>query len=229
MDVDFASLHKVLKDPTRRDIILHLNRKGQLTYTELMNLLEVTNTGKLNYHLKILNDLLQKGEDGKYSLTEKGLLASQLLQKFPERPIEPNRLRVRDALLIGMVGFLLLFAFPLIYFGVGSLVLASFLVFLYELLLPGAVMWWLTTRRAKSHDFYDLLQPPVIPLALIIVALIVMVVSRISFSIIFTAPGSSANQTQSAMMGGTSFVIVGFLPFIGVIITESFYRLSKRL
>jgi hypothetical protein len=229
MDVDFASLHKVLKDPTRRDIVMHLNKKGQLTYTELMNLLEVTNTGKLNYHLKILNDLIQKGEDGKYSLTERGELASQLLQKFPEKPVEPNRLRVRDALLIGIVGFLLLLVFPLIYLAVGSLALASFLAFLYELLLPGAVMWWLTTRRAKSHDFYDLLQPPIVPLALIIVAIVVMVVARIQFSIFFTGPSSSDRQVQVGMMGGTSFLILGFLPFIGVIITESLYILSKRL
>jgi hypothetical protein len=194
-----------------------------------MNLLEVTNTGKLNYHLKILNDLIQKGEDGKYSLTERGQLASQLLQKFPEKPVEPNRLRVRDALLIGIVGFLLLLVFPLISLAAGSLALASFLAFLYELLLPGAVMWWLTTRRAKSHDFYDLLQPPIVPLALIIVAIVVMVVARIQFSIFFTGPSSSDRQVQVGMMGGTSFLILGFLPFIGVIITESLYRLSKRL
>ncbi len=227
MDVDFASLHKVLKDPTRRDIVLYLNKKGQLTYTELMNLLEVTNTGKLNYHLRILNDLIQKGEDGKYSLTERGQLASQLLQKFPEKTVELNHLRVADAMLIGIVGFLLLFAFPLVFLAAGLLT-APFLTSVYELLLPGAVMWWLTTRHAKSHDFYDLLQPPIVPLALIVVALIVMVVARISFLITFTAPSSSANQTQIAMMGGFGFIILGFLPFIGVIITESLYRLSKR-
>ena len=58
MNVDLASLHKILKDETRRRIVQHLNSKGQLTYMELMNLLEITNTGKFNYHLKILADLV---------------------------------------------------------------------------------------------------------------------------------------------------------------------------
>jgi hypothetical protein len=46
-----------------------------------MNSVGITNTGKLNYHLKILGDLIKKDESGKYSLSEKGQLAVQVLQK----------------------------------------------------------------------------------------------------------------------------------------------------
>jgi hypothetical protein len=46
-----------------------------------MNIVGITNTGKLNYHLKILGDLIKKDESGKYSLSEKGQLAVQVLQK----------------------------------------------------------------------------------------------------------------------------------------------------
>jgi predicted transcriptional regulator len=80
----FASLHKVLKDETRRRIVLLLNEKGSLSFTDLMNTLEIDNTGRMNYHLKVLDDLIAKRENGKYALTEKGKLSSQLLLELPE-------------------------------------------------------------------------------------------------------------------------------------------------
>jgi len=80
----FASLHKVLKDETRRRIVLLLNEKGSLSYTDLMNTLEIDNTGRMNYHLKVLDDLIAKRENGQYALTEKGKLSSQLLLELPE-------------------------------------------------------------------------------------------------------------------------------------------------
>lgn len=227
MDVDFASLHKILKDPTRSKIVQHLSSKGQLTYMELMNLLEISNTGKLNYHLKILADLIQKGDDGRYSLTEKGRLASQLLQKFPEKTVEAKPLAMADALLIGIVGFLLLFSFPLIYFPVAGFAVSAFLVSIYEFIVPGAVMWWLTVRRARGHDFYDLLKPPLIPMALVISGIILMALTRTSFSITWSS--SSDTGVQFAMMGFSSFLVMGFLPFVGVLIAESVHRLFKQL
>jgi hypothetical protein len=85
MSTGIASLHKVLKDETRRKIILLLCEKESLSYVDLMKELQVTSTGKMNYHLKILNDLLAKNEAGQYTLTEKGKLASRLLLEFPEK------------------------------------------------------------------------------------------------------------------------------------------------
>jgi hypothetical protein len=38
----------------------------------------------MNYHLKVLGDLLQKNEEGRYLLSEKGRLASRLLLEFPD-------------------------------------------------------------------------------------------------------------------------------------------------
>ena len=83
MSSGLGSLHKILKDDTRRKIILLVNEKGSLSYTDLMDDLEVVSTGLLNYHLKVLDDLLAKNAKGKYILTEKGKLASQLLLEFP--------------------------------------------------------------------------------------------------------------------------------------------------
>ena len=88
MSVDLESLSDVLKHPIRRRIIFVLYKRGRLSYVDLMNLVEVDSTGKFNYHLKILGDLIEKGRNGKYGLTEKGRMIAQLLQKFPEKKVE---------------------------------------------------------------------------------------------------------------------------------------------
>ena len=88
MSVDLESLSDVLKHPIRRRIIFVLYESGRLSYVDLMNLVEVDSTGKFNYHLKILGDLIEKGRNGKYGLTEKGRMIAQLLQKFPEKKVE---------------------------------------------------------------------------------------------------------------------------------------------
>lgn len=83
MSVDLPQLHNVLRDQTRARILDLLNQRGPLAYVELQTLLGIAHTGKLNYHLKILGDLIVKDEQaGKYGLTEKGKLALILMGKF---------------------------------------------------------------------------------------------------------------------------------------------------
>ena len=52
MDSEIASITNILKDKTRRQIILTLHEQGNLSYGDLMKKISVTNTGKMNYHLK---------------------------------------------------------------------------------------------------------------------------------------------------------------------------------
>lgn len=163
---------------------------------------------------------------GRYRLTEKGQIASELLKKFPEKRAEPKPLTMGDALLVGIAGFLMLFAFPLIYLPLAGFLGSFLLVTIYELLVPGGVMWWLTVRRAKSHDFYDLLKPPLIPMSLIIGWIILMTLLDVSFSITL-AMRSDSGQVQFGMMGFMGFLVLGFFPFIGVVIAESLHRLLK--
>jgi DNA-binding transcriptional ArsR family regulator len=85
MNSGIAALHKILKDETRRQILLLLSEKGSVTYTELMGTLGIVSTGTLNYHLKVLGDLVSKNESGQYSLTERGNLASRLLAEYSEK------------------------------------------------------------------------------------------------------------------------------------------------
>jgi DNA-binding transcriptional ArsR family regulator len=90
-----ASLYNILKDETRRKMIHLLNEKGHLSYTDFMRELEISNTGRLNYHLKVLNDLILKREDGQYALSEKGKVAWCLLLEFPEKNTQPSQIKLR--------------------------------------------------------------------------------------------------------------------------------------
>ncbi len=83
MSSTIDSLHKILKDETRRKIILKLNEKDSMTYTDLMESLDIVSTGTLNYHLKVLGDLIEKNDSGQYLLSEKGQLAYKVLTEFP--------------------------------------------------------------------------------------------------------------------------------------------------
>lgn len=101
----------MLSDETRRSILELLAEKGALSYTEIMTVLQITNTGRLNYHLKALANLVTKDEEGKYRLTEQGRLASSLVSSFPER-VTPERkqsaLKVAVAVFLILVGVFLI-------------------------------------------------------------------------------------------------------------------------
>jgi len=99
MNSGISDLHRILKDKTRCQILSLLNDEGSLNYTCLMNQLGITNTGKLNYHLKMLDDLITKKPEGSYLLSEKGKLAVQLLNamsKENRRQILSNRFPVKN-------------------------------------------------------------------------------------------------------------------------------------
>ena len=112
-EVDWSSLHKILSDTTRRSILELLAEKEALSYTEIMALLQVTNTGRLNYHLKALGTLISKDDQGKYHLTERGKLSINLLQTFPERATVKRKkyksgLRIAAAVVLLLAGILLI-------------------------------------------------------------------------------------------------------------------------
>lgn len=103
MSQGIASLHKILKDETRQKIITLLNEKGNLSYSDLMEATDVLSTGLLNYHLKVLGDLLQKNENGLYLLSEKGQLAYKVLTEFPANQPKPVDKRIWAIFTIGSV------------------------------------------------------------------------------------------------------------------------------
>jgi DNA-binding transcriptional ArsR family regulator len=83
MSIDIPRLSKTLNDETRIRILRLLKEKQSRSYSDLMETLGITNTGRLNYHLKVLRDLITKdGLSGAYSLSEKGIVAIDFLDKF---------------------------------------------------------------------------------------------------------------------------------------------------
>lgn len=92
MGVDFGSLSDILRHPIRRKIFLGLSERGSISYVDLMKLVGVKNTGKFNYHLKILGDLIEKDENGKYGLSDTGQMAVEFLQRFAGKETEPIQL-----------------------------------------------------------------------------------------------------------------------------------------
>jgi hypothetical protein len=116
--VDFESLSEVLKNPIRRKIVLFLSGKESVSYVDLMNAVEITNTGKFNYHLKVLGDLIEKDENGKYGLSEKGQLAVQFLQKFDKAKSEETLFETRAfSLFAGFMWLVLVYPFMGLLFG----------------------------------------------------------------------------------------------------------------
>jgi hypothetical protein len=224
--VDLGSLHKILKHPIRRKIVLVLREKQKLSYVDLMNLVEIENTGKFNYHLKILGDLIMKNEEGKYRLTEKGDLASQLLLKFPEKTFKPIPLRGGDAILIGSVGFLLALLNPgywaLTLLGIGFLGV-SFLGLAYALMTPGGVMWLLTVKRTNSNDLYDLFKPPLVTSALFVLMVVVMALLGMKL------PFTNSDQPFVPFMPLPTFITSSVVfSFLGIVISEVIYRAKTQ-
>ena len=116
--MDFESLIEVLKNPIRRKIVLFLSSKESVSYVDLMNAVEIKNTGKFNYHLKVLGDLIEKDEDGKYGLSEKGLSAVQFLQKFDNaESVEPVFETRAFSLFAGFMWLLFVYPFLGLLFG----------------------------------------------------------------------------------------------------------------
>jgi hypothetical protein len=248
MGVDFESFQNVLKHPIRRKIILALSQSESLSYTDLMGAAESANTGKFNYHLKILADLIQKDNNSKYRLTEKGHLAAEFLQTFKDKKAEPSPLRMADALLIGFVGFAVTLANPGFWGFLGAasanikslamLNVFSWLTLGFALIVPGFLMWLLTVRRSHSHDAYDLYKAPFLIFGMLLTLFIVMVVfhgnigTTVAVQAGPTVSGEGWTNTAYTMLSTSLFsvLVCGMMfSFLGVAISEAGSRIKRRL
>jgi hypothetical protein len=112
---------------------------------------KVSNTGRLNYHLKILADFLEEGDDGKYRLTEKGSDVAQLLTNGPTWNLDGNnKTNLQSIVLIITFGFALVLLNLVILENFVDIPLIvslgpSILTTLYGFLVPEAFMCsWVT-------------------------------------------------------------------------------------
>jgi multidrug transporter EmrE-like cation transporter len=153
LSVDISKLHNVLRDRTRTEILELLEQRGSLSYKELQNALQISHTGKLNYHLKVLGDLLVKDEQtGRYELAEKGKIAVTLLSKFQSVTAESD---TSKALTMGLMLVALIAAVVLLSYLTGYIPsLSSMGQTLYGIGWAGAGLLavWLFGQRSPLHS-----------------------------------------------------------------------------
>ena len=74
-----SKILSVLSHPIRRDILNLLSEKGECTFTDLLNALEI-DTGKLSFHLRTLQAFTEQTPAGKYKLNRTGESAVRVIR-----------------------------------------------------------------------------------------------------------------------------------------------------
>ena len=82
---NYDRVFAALKHPVRRQILLFIEGKGEVSFTEIQNNAGLDDTGLLSYHLKELAPLLNQSERGKYSLSEVGVASMALFRKVEKQ------------------------------------------------------------------------------------------------------------------------------------------------
>jgi len=77
----------VLSHALRREILLNLSEKGECSFTDLMNALNV-DTGKLSFHIRSLAAFLEQTDAGKYKLSKVGENAIRLIRDLEAWAVE---------------------------------------------------------------------------------------------------------------------------------------------
>jgi glucose-6-phosphate-specific signal transduction histidine kinase len=131
-----------------------------------MENLEVVSTGLLNYHLKVLGDLLQKDDRGKYILTEKGKVASQLLIQFPyegtlvkmrrwEQKFWKGAIYILVSILVAdlVVYFLGYISLPTLYLSLLGIVPAICVIFVFEHFMRDIISERIRSKHQKINYY----------------------------------------------------------------------------
>jgi uncharacterized RDD family membrane protein YckC/DNA-binding HxlR family transcriptional regulator len=92
MPVDQDNLSRilsVLSHPLRREILLDLSEKGEHSFTDLMNFLNV-DTGKLSFHIRSLVGFIEQTSTGKNRLTKSGENAIRIIRDIENWAVEAD-------------------------------------------------------------------------------------------------------------------------------------------
>lgn len=151
----YNTIFHALKHPIRRRILRQLE-SNPATFTELLDGLGIDN-GLLNYHLNNLNELITKGSDERYRLSDFGT-ATLTLTRRVEEPVRnqnkipfqgtPNQIKAITVLLIIFIGVL-----GYMYIDLGNRY--NFLEIEYETVKHDQEM---ERRRLKSGIVYETLK-----------------------------------------------------------------------
>jgi len=100
MTVDEESVSRILSElshPLRREILLKLDEKLELSFTDLLNTLEV-DTGKLSFHIRRLGGFLEQTPAGKYQLSRLGENAVGFIKDVEAWAVEADMSRKTSVL-----------------------------------------------------------------------------------------------------------------------------------
>jgi uncharacterized RDD family membrane protein YckC len=106
MTVDQESVSRILSElshPLRREILLRLDETSELSFTDLLNLLEV-DTGKLSFHIRSLEGFLEQTPSGKYRLSRLGENAVVFIKDIEAWAVEADVSRKTSVLPVSGLG-----------------------------------------------------------------------------------------------------------------------------
>lgn len=78
---EYDAIFAALKHPVRRQILLLLEQKSEVSFTDIQNAVGINDTGLVSYHLKELAPLVERSTRGKYRLSEVGQTSIVLFRK----------------------------------------------------------------------------------------------------------------------------------------------------
>ncbi|MFQ5758581.1 MAG: helix-turn-helix domain-containing protein [Candidatus Bathyarchaeia archaeon] len=78
---EYDVIFTALKHPLRRRILLLLDEKGEVSFTDIQKTVGLEDTGLMSYHLRELELLVSQSARGRYRLSEIGRISVALLKK----------------------------------------------------------------------------------------------------------------------------------------------------
>ena len=93
-DLDY--ILQAISNKTRRRILKLLSEEAPLTYTKIMQKLDIKDSGTLGFHLKKMAKLLRRDEFGEYRLSDLGWKALNLMKQLEEGGEEGVKIDVED-------------------------------------------------------------------------------------------------------------------------------------
>ena len=105
---EYDEIFSALKHPIRRQVLLLLEERGEVSFTDIQNAVGIDDTGLMSYHLKELAPLVEQSRRGKYRLSEVGQASVKLFRKVEtERQRSSAAVRGEIEKWIGKIIFLL--------------------------------------------------------------------------------------------------------------------------
>jgi DNA-binding transcriptional ArsR family regulator len=93
---DYNEIFAALRHPIRRQLLLLLEDKGEMSFTEIQNAVGMSDTGLMSYHLKELAPLVEQSARGKYCLSEVGRASVTLFRKVEMEKDKTSRVVCRE-------------------------------------------------------------------------------------------------------------------------------------